>query len=219
MWISTGKTSQSSEYTVDDNLSREVQPKQWWRGLRMYQVRSKTGSEQFPDERLANKVQDMLQHLLHVSKAGNGSSSPLWLTNTVWPTKKQKMMINPEDRNFALSHLHTDKTMFLNIFPAILTIEIFFLSPIATFLCCIILLLPGDLSPIWNEKDKTNQTNSLASFPDVFYEVHWDLFSSTLISFIHLPFFNKATAARYSIQNKTPAYCNLGHELCIHYTV
>lgn len=43
----------------------------------MYQVRSKTRSEQFPDE-----AEYMLQHLLHMSKTGNGSS-PLWLTDIV----------------------------------------------------------------------------------------------------------------------------------------
>lgn len=71
-------------------------------------------------------------------------------------------------------------------------------------------------------KPKATKTILQSLLPQILFGVCWNLFSSTLLLFIHLilPFSlkkKKLTTACYSTQNKIPAYGNSGHELCLYH--
>lgn len=103
------------------------------------------------------------------------------------------------------------------------TTKIFFLFHTTVFLSCVILLLPGDLSPKLSEKKKTTNVISLASPPrDIlwgaleFIFFHFALFHWSTLDFL---FKKSQLSVYYSTRNKTPAYCNSGYELFIHHIV
>lgn len=64
--------------------------------------------------------------------------------------------------------------------------KIFFLFRTTAFLCCVIFLLPGEISQNLMRKPKANKTILQPLLPEMLYGVCWNLFSSTLLLFIHL---------------------------------